>query len=233
MEEIPEPPDNTPANILISPDTLSFNSFNETQVITATVVDEEGTEIPGVPLSWQSSNEQVVSFELRDNRSIRATSTGNGDATIEVSASGLTVLATIQVEQRVAGINFTPETPALEFPGDTLTVSGIARDAMGNLMLDAPLSWIAESSPTLEISAEALPLLETLNIPGIWLLGGLDRSIPSRLDSTNIGRLQSQGKPYDYIWYPDADHSLWDIEFRDFVNLWATYLDWMEQQGFK
>jgi uncharacterized protein len=52
------------------------------------------------------------------------------------------------------------------------------------------------------------PTLESLSTPGLWLLGGADRSIPTPLTVEVLQSLQDSGHPYRWIVYPGADHDL-------------------------
>ena len=52
------------------------------------------------------------------------------------------------------------------------------------------------------------PTLESLSTPGLWLLGGVDRSIPTPLTVEVLQSLQDSGRPYRWIVYPGADHNL-------------------------
>ncbi|HET9370129.1 MAG TPA: alpha/beta fold hydrolase [Vicinamibacterales bacterium] len=50
--------------------------------------------------------------------------------------------------------------------------------------------------------------LEALDIPGLWLLAGSDRSIPTPETVAILDDLIAAGKPYERVVYPKADHSL-------------------------
>ena len=52
------------------------------------------------------------------------------------------------------------------------------------------------------------PILESSSTPGLWLLGGVDRSIPTPLTVEVLQSLQESGRPYHWIVYPDAGHNL-------------------------
>jgi dienelactone hydrolase len=54
--------------------------------------------------------------------------------------------------------------------------------------------------------------LESLSTPGLWLLGGADRSIPTPLTVEVLQALQDSGRPYRWIVYPDADHNLGGVD---------------------
>ena len=55
--------------------------------------------------------------------------------------------------------------------------------------------------------------LESLSTPGMWLLGGVDRSIPTPLTVEVLQSLQDSGSPYRWIVYPGADHNLGGVDF--------------------
>jgi pimeloyl-ACP methyl ester carboxylesterase len=50
------------------------------------------------------------------------------------------------------------------------------------------------------------PTLERLDVPGLWLLGAQDRSIPTRETAAILDDLARAGRPYRYVVYPDAGH---------------------------
>jgi dienelactone hydrolase len=68
------------------------------------------------------------------------------------------------------------------------------------------------------------PTLESLSTPGLWLLGGADRSIPTPLTVEVLQSLQASGRPYQWIVYPDAGHDLGGVGFMNdairFLEAW-------------
>lgn len=52
------------------------------------------------------------------------------------------------------------------------------------------------------------PVLESLDVPGLWLLGGADRSIPTPATVEILDRLIAQGRPYARVVFPEAGHDL-------------------------
>ncbi len=81
------------------------------------------------------------------------------------------------------------------------------------------------------VGYDPLPTLEQVNIPSLWLYGGMDRSIPVRLDTLNMRHLQALGKPFEYILYPNADHALRDVDINRFEDVWSAYLAWLRSKG--
>jgi pimeloyl-ACP methyl ester carboxylesterase len=54
------------------------------------------------------------------------------------------------------------------------------------------------------------PTLETLSVPGLWLLGDADRSIPTPQTVAVLESLRASGRPYRWIVYPGASHGMRD-----------------------
>lgn len=52
------------------------------------------------------------------------------------------------------------------------------------------------------------PVLESLNVPGLWLLGGEDRSIPTPATVAILDQLIASGQPYTHVVFPGVGHNL-------------------------
>jgi len=52
------------------------------------------------------------------------------------------------------------------------------------------------------------PVLESLDVPGLWLLAGEDRSIPTPATVAILDQLIAAGKPYTRVVFPGASHNL-------------------------
>ncbi len=50
--------------------------------------------------------------------------------------------------------------------------------------------------------------LQKLFIPGLWLYGGSDVSIPTGLSIERLQALTASGKPFEYRMFPEAAHNL-------------------------
>jgi dipeptidyl aminopeptidase/acylaminoacyl peptidase len=75
---------------------------------------------------------------------------------------------------------------------------------------------------------DPLPSLETIDIPGLWMFGSYDRSIPVALSVENLDVLiTQQGKDYSYIIYSNADHNLLDINTKQFFPAINDAVDWI------
>ncbi|MEN8375425.1 MAG: prolyl oligopeptidase family serine peptidase [Gemmatimonadota bacterium] len=79
---------------------------------------------------------------------------------------------------------------------------------------------------------DALEDISSLDIPGLWLFGEMDRSIPMRLDVVRLNELAGQGKPFEVVTFEFGDHSLVDTRTGQFFNVWAEYLRFLRDRGF-
>jgi pimeloyl-ACP methyl ester carboxylesterase len=52
------------------------------------------------------------------------------------------------------------------------------------------------------------PVLESIAVPGLWLLGGEDRSIPTPATVAILDQLIASGKPYTHVVFPGVGHNL-------------------------
>lgn len=55
---------------------------------------------------------------------------------------------------------------------------------------------------------DPVPVLATLRVPTLWLLGGRDRSVPTLRSVANLERLIATGAPFELKVYPEGDHVL-------------------------
>ena len=65
------------------------------------------------------------------------------------------------------------------------------------------------------------PVLESLNVPGLWLLGGQDRSIPTPATVAILDELIASGKPYSHVVFPGLGHNL------GAANTWPEIDQWL------
>ena len=52
------------------------------------------------------------------------------------------------------------------------------------------------------------PLLASLDVPGLWLFGAVDRSIPSARSVAVLAALRDRGRPFEWAIVPGAGHLL-------------------------
>lgn len=65
--------------------------------------------------------------------------------------------------------------------------------------------------------------LEKLSIPGLWIFGGRDGSIPVDLSIDGLRELQRKGRAYEYVLFSASGHNNMDETF-------ATAVDWIRRK---
>jgi dienelactone hydrolase len=81
---------------------------------------------------------------------------------------------------------------------DLLTYPHFVLKLIGPLMAPSPPDWYYNSRA----------LLEEMDVPMAWLLAGEDESAPSDSTVVELRRMRAEGKPYEVIVFPGADHSM-------------------------
>jgi len=66
------------------------------------------------------------------------------------------------------------------------------------------------------------PVLESLNVPGLWLLGGEDRSIPTPATVEILDQLIASGKPYARVVFPGFGHDLFGAPYWPEIDKWLA-----------
>jgi alpha-beta hydrolase superfamily lysophospholipase len=66
------------------------------------------------------------------------------------------------------------------------------------------------------------PVLESLNVPGLWLLGGEDRSIPTPATVAILDQLIASGKPYSHVVFPGFGHNLFSAPYWPAIDKWLS-----------
>jgi pimeloyl-ACP methyl ester carboxylesterase len=66
------------------------------------------------------------------------------------------------------------------------------------------------------------PVLEALDVPGLWLLGGADRSIPTPATAAILDQLIASGKPYSHVIFPGFGHNLGGAPLWPEIDRWLA-----------
>jgi len=66
------------------------------------------------------------------------------------------------------------------------------------------------------------PVLEAINVPGLWLLGGDDRSIPTPATVEILDQLIASGKPYSRVVFPGFGHDLFRAPYWPEIDRWLA-----------
>jgi dienelactone hydrolase len=69
--------------------------------------------------------------------------------------------------------------------------------------------------------------LDSLSTPGLWLLGGQDRSIPTPHTVAVLEELRASGRPFRWIVYPEATHSMRDTTTGASIDFMTDVIDFL------
>ncbi|MCC6144363.1 MAG: alpha/beta fold hydrolase [Candidatus Hydrogenedentes bacterium] len=91
---------------------------------------------------------------------------------------------------------------------------------------------------------DPIPLLSTLQVPTLWVLGGRDRSVPTSRSVANLKQLIADGAPFEVKVYPGGDHLLLQRDGSDpsfnmslkltlfrRIDYWPDVRKWLAQRG--
>jgi len=98
--------------VAVSPGSINFDAIGATQVVHATVLDQHGTPMAGVPVTW-SAGAGVATVAGLGGDSATVTSAGNGSSAVTASTGSVSGNASVTVAQVPAQIQ--------KFGGDTQT----------------------------------------------------------------------------------------------------------------
>jgi len=66
------------------------------------------------------------------------------------------------------------------------------------------------------------PVLDALDVPGLWLLGGEDRSIPTPATVAILDQLIASGKRYEHVVFPGFGHNLGGAPIWPEIDRWIS-----------
>jgi len=125
-----------PARLMVSPSTVSLVTGEEAR-FSGRVLDALGSRIPGVPVTWASSDSSVVSVDSEGS----VLGVGLGSADVLAQAGLLQGSARVVVEVgEPASIIVSPPGGSIE-PGETLSLSALVLDGAGNEVPGAVVTW--------------------------------------------------------------------------------------------
>ena len=137
------------ARIEIDPDSLSFNSVNATETLTATLYDADDNVMLPTYWGWRSANEEVatvISAFFSSKISAFVQSVGEGSTTVTLSANGsATGTASVTLTLPAARVSVDPVSLTFEALGETKTVTVTVLDENGDEDKDATFGWFSIS----------------------------------------------------------------------------------------
>ena len=149
----PQPPDpSRPTAVTVTPPTAQLAALGETVQLSAEVRDQNGNEMAGAALSWESSDAAVAAVD----GSGLVTAAGNGTATITASAGAASGTARITVMQSPDSVAVSPAEATIAAVGDTLRLTAEAFDANGHAVTAAEFSWESSDAAVAAVDGSGL-----------------------------------------------------------------------------
>jgi uncharacterized protein YjdB len=136
------------ASIDVSPAADTLDAFGLIAQYQARALQGDGSVITGTEFRWSSSNPSVASI---DSLSGHATATANGSATIVATAGGASGAASLTIAQVATGLSLDPTVDTLTALFDTVRVTAVITDRMGNDM-QALVSWNSSDQSVAEVN---------------------------------------------------------------------------------
>jgi len=130
-------PTPVPTRITLSASNVNLSSLLATHDLTAAVLDEHGSSLPGIHVIWTTDASDVATVSTRG----RVTAVGNGTAEITAGVGAIEASAIVTVQQVAATVVLTPFTVRLDSAGDTASVAAVVRDAAGSVIAGAIVTW--------------------------------------------------------------------------------------------
>ena len=136
-------------SITLSATSLNFSSLGETQQLSATVTDQNGTAVSGASLSWTASSALVATVSSTG----LVTATGNGTATITATSGSLSATGAVTVSQVATAIELSDATVSLSSLGDTTQLTATVKDSNGNEISEATVTWQSSNDAVATVSS--------------------------------------------------------------------------------
>lgn len=123
----PSPSGLVATTVTLEPASVTLEALGDTIRLAATVLNQDGEAMAGVPIGYTSTDASVVrvdGFGL-------VTAVGNGSAVVTAASGAATGVASVTVEQMVAQVRVSPDSATLVAIGDTLRLRAEALDSQG------------------------------------------------------------------------------------------------------
>ena len=143
---------NGPAEIVVAA-VETLRSLGATATVTAVVRNAHHEAIPGVPVSWTSSNPAVVSVHASTGL---ATAVANGKVTITAHAGTVTGSTDVTVQQAAASVTIVAPTDTLRSLGATAQYTAVVKDAGGSTIAAPVVDWTSTNAAVVTLGVQGL-----------------------------------------------------------------------------
>jgi len=138
--------------VQVSPSELAFSAFGDTARLSAAAGDGNGNVIAGASVIWASANASVATIDATG----LVTAVDNGSAAITATAGPVSGSATVNVAQIPVSAEVSPRELFFVAFGDTARLSAAVRDANGNVIAGASVTWASADASVATVDANGL-----------------------------------------------------------------------------
>jgi len=128
---------------------VQLAAIGRTHQLNATVLDQNGQAMSGVAIAWSSSAPGVATVSGMG----LVTAVGNGPTQVTVTAGAATAQVLVTVVQVPATVQISPDSTVFQAPGDTTTLTVVARDSAGYALPAPTLVWSSSDTTIARVSA--------------------------------------------------------------------------------
>ena len=139
-------------SIVITPEMTTLMSIGERVQLTASVLDQNGQQVAGAVVAWQSSDGTVATVSPQG----LVTAVMNGTVQITATAGSTSARAQVQVMQSAGSIVITPEMTTLMSIGETVQLTAAVLDQNGQQVADAVVAWQSSDQAVATVSPQGL-----------------------------------------------------------------------------
>ena len=138
---------NIPVSLTVLPEAAAMSSVGDTLPLQVTVRNARG-DIVGASVVWHTPNPNIVAVTDAG----RVIGLAAGTARVVASASGLADTAVITITNNPSSIDIIPTTVSLRFLGDTISPEIVVRNARGDLLSPALVTWTSDRPAVATVS---------------------------------------------------------------------------------
>jgi hypothetical protein len=139
-------------SITLSPTSLSFTSLGETQQLSATVKDQNGTTMASATVTWATSDAAVATVSSAG----LVTSVADGTATITATSGSLSATASVTVAQAAANLVLSDSILTFASLASTQQLTATVTDASGETISGATVTWTTSDAAVATVSDAGL-----------------------------------------------------------------------------
>jgi len=142
-----------PASVQTSPDSTLALVTGASYQVAATVRDAAGNLLPNEPVTWSSSDPNVLTVSLTG----LVTALGDGFSTVIASAGGLSDRLYVFINAAPAASVTIAPTPATVAAGDTIVLAATVRDAADRTINRPSLTWTSSDQAVATVAGAQQP----------------------------------------------------------------------------